>query len=273
MAERELFQIGEVARMYHLSVGTLRHYERIGLLAPERTDPATGYRYYSARQLEQLTSIRYLRALDMPLEEITAYMNDRDVDNAAASLRRQKALIARKKQELDRIERKIDHRLARLEEVCHAELDCIRLEQQPALRIVCRQETVEFHSYLWLERSIRKLEQNQKVPLSYIGKVGVGIPQERLLAGETARYELVFVVLDDEDEYDGEVLTLPEGLCAVVRFRGSHENVAGHYAALLRYFREHQLKPAGFSREITLIDDCISADPGQYVTEIRIPVK
>lgn len=32
MAERELFQIGEVARMYHLSVGTLRHYERIGLL-------------------------------------------------------------------------------------------------------------------------------------------------------------------------------------------------------------------------------------------------
>ena len=84
MAERELFQIGEVARMYHLSVGTLRHYERIGLLAPERTDPATGYRYYSARQLEQLTSIRYLRALDMPLEEITAYMNDRDVGNASS---------------------------------------------------------------------------------------------------------------------------------------------------------------------------------------------
>lgn len=53
MAERELFQIGEVTRMYHLSVGTLRHYERIDLLAPERTDPATDYRYYSVRQLEQ----------------------------------------------------------------------------------------------------------------------------------------------------------------------------------------------------------------------------
>lgn len=75
--------------------------------------------------------------------------------------------------ELDRIERKIDHRL---EEACHAELDCIRLEQQPALRIVCRQETVEFHSYLWLERSIRQLEQDQKVPLNYIGKVGDGHP-------------------------------------------------------------------------------------------------
>lgn len=26
------------------------------------------------------------------------------------------------------------------------------------------------------ERSVRQLEQDQKVPLSYIGKVGVGIP-------------------------------------------------------------------------------------------------
>ena len=85
MAERELFQIGEVARMYHVSVGTLRHYEQAGLLKPEYTDPATGYRYYSVRQLEQLTSIRYLRALDMPLQEIAVYMNDRDVDNVAAA--------------------------------------------------------------------------------------------------------------------------------------------------------------------------------------------
>ena len=201
MAERELFQIGEVARMYHESVGTLRHYEQAGLLKPEYTDPGTGYRYYSVRQLEQLTSIRYLRALDMPLQEIAVYMNDRDVDNVAAALRRQKALIARKKQELEQIERKIDHRLTQLEEARRAELDRIRLEVQPVLRLALVREPVEFHSYLWLERSIRKLEQNQKVPLSYIGKVGVGISQERLQAGDCSGYELVFLVLDEEDVY------------------------------------------------------------------------
>ena len=38
MAE-ELFQIGEVAKLYHVSVGTLRHYEQAGLLKPEYTDP------------------------------------------------------------------------------------------------------------------------------------------------------------------------------------------------------------------------------------------
>lgn len=54
MSDQELFRIDEVAKMYHMSVGTLRHYEQMGLLQPEYTDPATGYRYYSVRQFEQL---------------------------------------------------------------------------------------------------------------------------------------------------------------------------------------------------------------------------
>lgn len=46
-----LLRIGEVARLFNLSVGTLRHYEQMGLLDPAYTDPASGYRYYGARQL------------------------------------------------------------------------------------------------------------------------------------------------------------------------------------------------------------------------------
>ncbi|MEI3190543.1 MAG: MerR family transcriptional regulator [Lachnospiraceae bacterium] len=42
--------------------GTLRHYEKAGLLCPEHTDQETGYRYYSVRQFEVLNTIRYLRA-------------------------------------------------------------------------------------------------------------------------------------------------------------------------------------------------------------------
>lgn len=53
--------------MFHISVGTLRHYEKIGLLQPEYIDNETGYRYYSTRQFECLNTIRYLRVLDMSL--------------------------------------------------------------------------------------------------------------------------------------------------------------------------------------------------------------
>ena len=273
MAERELFQIGEVAKMYHLSVGTLRHYEQVGLLAPEYVDPDTGYRYYGVRQFEQLTNIRYLRALGLPLDEIAAYLRNRDIDTISDTLRRQKALVQQKKLELDIIERKIDHRLAQLEDARTSELDCIRLVQQPALRLVLLRDSVKFNSYLWLERSIRKIEQNQKLPLSYIGKVGVGISEENLKNAEFGRYDLVFLVLEEEDIYEGQVDVLPPCQCAAVRFRGDHGKAPTYYQKLMHYIEEHGLKVAGFSREITLVDNCISDDPAQFVTEIRVPAK
>ena len=102
MSGGELFRIGEVARLFHLSVSTLRHYERLGLVTPERVDPDTGYRYYSARQFEALNTVRYLRALDMPLEEISDFVHNRDLDNIQAKLRQQRETVARKRAELER---------------------------------------------------------------------------------------------------------------------------------------------------------------------------
>lgn len=36
--KEKLFQIGDVAKMFHISVGSLRHYEKEGLLQPEYID-------------------------------------------------------------------------------------------------------------------------------------------------------------------------------------------------------------------------------------------
>lgn len=41
MNKNNLFSIGDVAKMFHISVGSLRHYETLGLLAPEYIDPQT----------------------------------------------------------------------------------------------------------------------------------------------------------------------------------------------------------------------------------------
>ena len=47
-----MFKIGEFSKLTMISIKMLRHYDEIGLLAPETVDSFTGYRYYSARQLE-----------------------------------------------------------------------------------------------------------------------------------------------------------------------------------------------------------------------------
>jgi Cd(II)/Pb(II)-responsive transcriptional regulator len=62
-------RIGELARQAGVDVQTVRYYEREGLLdAPART--GSGYRAYSAEDLERLNFVRHCRSLDMPLAEI-----------------------------------------------------------------------------------------------------------------------------------------------------------------------------------------------------------
>ena len=67
---KELFTIGEIGKLFHMNIRTLRYYDAAGLLKPEKTDPDTGYRYYSTKQFERLNTIKYLRALDLSLIHI-----------------------------------------------------------------------------------------------------------------------------------------------------------------------------------------------------------
>ena len=52
MDKPKLFQIGDVAKLFHLSVSSLRHYENVGLLTPEYIAPGTGYRYSAPGSLK-----------------------------------------------------------------------------------------------------------------------------------------------------------------------------------------------------------------------------
>ena len=58
----------------------------------------------------------------------------------------------------------------------------------------------------------------------------------------------------------------------VVRFRGSHQEAPAQYKTLLQFIRDHSLSITGFSREITRIDNGMTNDPNQFVTEIQIPI-
>jgi DNA-binding transcriptional MerR regulator len=65
-----MFRIGEFAQIAQVSSRQLRHYDQLGLLRPSHTDPRSGYRYYSIRQLPRLNGILALKELGLTLEQI-----------------------------------------------------------------------------------------------------------------------------------------------------------------------------------------------------------
>src|ERR1043166_5233461 len=82
-----MLSIGRFADASGLTVKALRHYDEIGLLVPARVDPDNGYRYYDAAQVEDAVTIRRLRALELPLDEIGALLEADGTRCATASLR------------------------------------------------------------------------------------------------------------------------------------------------------------------------------------------
>ena len=268
-----LFSIGDMAKLFHLSVSSLRHYETVGLLKPERIDPDTGYRYYSTRQFEVLNTIRYLRALDLPLKEIDDFLQNRDIDRMEEKLRQQKAAVMEKQQELQRIARKIDNRLQQLALAQTAVLDKIEVIQSPACRMVWLEDSLKINKYVDMETPVGRLLHFDAEAVVFIGKVGVGISAEHLQEGCFSQYDGIFLVLDAEDRFQGETLLLPETTCVRVRFRGSHPQAPKQYEKLLAYLRENRLEVAGFSREITMVDEGLTSDTEKFLTEISIPVR
>ena len=89
--------VGEVAALAGVTVRTLHHYDRIGLLSPSgRT--AAGYRQYAPPDLDRLHQVLLYRELGFPLEEVATLLDDPAAD-PGAHLRRQHALLR------DRLER------------------------------------------------------------------------------------------------------------------------------------------------------------------------
>src|SRR3954451_21634123 len=83
--------VGEVAALAGVTVRTLHHYDRIGLLSPSgRT--AAGYRQYAPADLDRLHQVLLYRELGLPLEEVATLLDDPSAD-PEAHLRRQHRLL------------------------------------------------------------------------------------------------------------------------------------------------------------------------------------
>ncbi len=271
-SKKDLYQIGEVARLFHLSISLLRHYDKTGLVTPEYTDPDTGYRYYSLRQFECLNTIRYLRALDMPLEEIADFLHNRDTGRIQELLSKQLVQVHKKQQELAVIEHQIKNRLNQIQGALSAHPGEIFLEKKAPLKLACMKKQLNPENYLDLEYSIREMEQGNSPASIFLGKVGVGLFYESLMAHRFKPYDFVFIILEEDDPIKGQVIHIPESTWAIVRVHGSHEQAPGFFEKLLAYFKDEGFAPESFALEMTLIDYGLTHDQSQFITEIQIPL-
>ena len=64
--KKQKLTIGEFSRFCQVTVKTLRHYDKLGLLVPSEVDEWTHYRYYDVSQMQQLNAMEGIFVQPLP---------------------------------------------------------------------------------------------------------------------------------------------------------------------------------------------------------------
>jgi DNA-binding transcriptional MerR regulator len=98
-ADKKLFQAREFAKLSGVTVRTLHHYDRLGLLKPSRYTGA-GFRLYSEDDFARLEQIVALKFIGFSLNEIKNILK-RGTTDLATTLRQQRQAIEEKRDRLE----------------------------------------------------------------------------------------------------------------------------------------------------------------------------
>src|SRR5580658_1515554 len=139
-----MFKIGDFSRIARVSCRLLRYYDELGLLRPAIVDRSSGYRFYSAAQLQQLNRILVLRELGLSLDQIAKAVSktvSADELRAMLLIRRadvEQALAA----ETDRL-RQIETRISQIDTEGRLSVDDVLIRLEPARYALTRRQTVQ----------------------------------------------------------------------------------------------------------------------------------
>ena len=270
-----LFSIGEVAKYQNISKQTLIFYDKAGVFRPAWVDPANGYRYYSASQLDYLDTILIMKQIGFSLQEIKDHMQHYDLDSSLAMLRRQLDVIDQKVAGLKQVRRRVQNRCDQMEAArahCAPGQPGIELEDAPEQELFCL--PVE-PPYTMREISIATKQCFARaaagaLPVFY--QCGVVVPLEKIRAGQYTEAALAFLPMERAGQ-ESCVRRLPAGRRACIYHVGDYLSVGRSYEKLLAWCWEQGLRVCSDSYELCINDYLTTHDESEYITKIAFYVK
>ena len=274
MREGTVLKIGEFARVGQISIATLRHYEKSGLLKPSMLDPDTGYRYYTLDQLPRLNRILALKELGLSLEQIVRLLEE---DLPLEQLRGMFMLKQAQTQQMIATEQarlmRIAARLGQIEQEGKMPKYEILLKQVDALLVASFREIVLLDGAFG--RSYSKIA-------AYLEAQGVQQTEPALvLLHSRSEQHDDGVYIDMETAIplpaplpgneEITIQTLTGGLMACTIHTGIDLFLGQAYAALYRWMKDNAYQVIGPARQVRLRDG-EHIDPTQYITEVQFPI-
>lgn len=254
----------------------LRYYDQKGLLVPEAKDPITGYRYYTADQLERGVRIKTLCNLGFSLEEIESFLEAEasgDCQAVEALLRDQLSKTQSEIARLQRIEallRQRDNEMMKM-----ALIEPV-IKEVPALRVISKRDKGSYGETVGRLIGdlcgILFLPENQRNMVKMAGPC-MAIYYDQEYKEKDADIEVAIPITGRiEVDSSAEVKSLPASRVLAVIHKGIYDTLHMTYKEIFDYIMKGGLEFAGPIRELYL-NDPAKTPAEELMVEIQVPIK
>lgn len=148
-----MYKISDFAQIAGVTVRTLHHYDRLGLLKPSGRTEA-GYRLYSDRDLARLQQIVTLKFIGLPLKQIKVLQDGTDLD-LKQTLRMQRRLLEAKRWQVGMAIQAIDQAEQSLQSGSSPDLAALK----KIIEIMERQSNMEWAKKYYSEEAQAKIAE------------------------------------------------------------------------------------------------------------------
>lgn len=262
-----MYVIGKFSRMCGVPSGTLRYWERCGLIKPSHIDCASGYRYYKTSQLRQVYMVRALQSIGMPNREITQYLNQ---PLSTQLLEKQKLLIEHRIKVQENHLNNIKYYEESLNHIYE-----VMLKSLPGFyALFCSGVFADVPSIIARFNQMRRLVVETE-PRPENSPVSIGQYFNEEFNKQNQINSSLYVEISNPELYDGNTICYvpPESLSVTVTHRGYYRFLGDAYIQAYQFIEENGLKVIGSPREWYVVDSWqTNTKEADYVTELQIPV-
>lgn len=282
---KPFYTIGELSSICGIPQKTLRYYDEIGLLSPERRDERTHYRYYSKSQVITLFTIKTLKKMGFSLKEIRGIIEN----NSAESLEKemQKRLNSMKweiEKQIDQytecrcLLQKIQRGTSILEissNISSEDLE-ISIEQIPPITLFYDREVMKNYDYtqISLGRWFSILDRAENSEYHVTGPVHVTFYEEKnILDRFLGQDSLIEFAVQIEKTDPAENIRKFGGFEAATMIHiGSYDDIPNSYIQVIKWINQNHYRICGPPTEEFILSPLDVNDETRRVTKIIIPI-
>lgn len=253
-----------------VTVKTLRHYDKIGLMQPKSVNEENGYRFYSETQIPRMLLINRLKLYGFSLSDIKDILSESDADAVKNKLKKQMEVLESSAAETMFVISELGEHIRSMERtgniMSYQNNYSIGLETTEDMYVISSRQNMSVEDFGRYYGILYKRVADERLVLD--GKC-MAFYHDKEFDPECSDIELALGVRENtqaDKKIDG-------GLCVSTMHYGAYSKLSEAYGAVMQWINENGYEIVSAPYEIYIKTQFDKIPVEQWETKIFFPVK